>query len=145
VTLLLAALAVLGLAAGPPDDTAVTVIVGATLVDGGGRAPVADSVVIVRGAAIAAVGDRVHTPIPKGASLVDGRRSWIAPAPGTAMAAPALTRAIAGIVRGPTARVQVGQPAHLALLDGDPRRDDGAPSRVRRLWIAGKIATEAVQ
>ena len=53
--------------------SAVTVIVGATLVDGGGRAPVADSVIVVRGGVIAAVGDRVHTPIPKGASLIDGR------------------------------------------------------------------------
>ena len=146
MTLLLAVLAVLGLAAGP-EDAAVTVIVGATLVDGGGRAPVADSVVVVRGAVIAAVGDRVHTPIPKGAALVDGRRSWIAPAPARG-AGPALPAAIAGIVRGPTARVQAGQPAHLALLDADPRRDDGAPARVRRLWISGKsraIAAETVR
>lgn len=146
MTLLAAALAVLGLAGGP-DDAALTVIVGATLVDGGGRAPVADSVVVVRGAVIAAVGDRMHTPIPKGAALVDGRRLWIAPAPATSAAGAALTRAIAGIVRGPMARAQPGQPAHLALLDADPRRDD-APARVRRRWISGQsreLAAEAVR
>jgi len=146
VTLLLAAFAVFGLAAA--DDTTVTVIVGATLVDGGGRPPVADSVVVVRGTVITAVGDRVHTPLPKGATLVDGRRLWIAPAPGTAATGAALTRAIAAIVRGPVARVLAGQPAHLALLDADPRRDDGGPARVRRHWISGKsreIAAEAAR
>ena len=159
MTLLLAVLAMVGLLPGedqvlvPPrgargtsgaDDAALTVIVGATLVDAGGRPPVPDSVVVVRGAVIAAVGDRVQ----KGASLVDGRRSWIAPAPGTAASGAALTAAIAGVVRGPAARVLAGQPAHLALLDADPRRDDGAPARVRRLWISGKsreIATEVAR
>jgi hypothetical protein len=131
---LLAVLAVLGFVATAGDAT-VTVIVGATLVDGGGRAPVADSVVVVRGTAIAAVGDRVHTPIPKGAALVDGRRRWLAPAPATA--APALVPAITALVRGPLARVQVGQPAHLALLDADPRAD-GTAARVRRHWISGR-------
>ena len=50
------------------------------------------------------------------------------------------------VVRGAVARGQAGQPAHLALLDGDPLRDAGAPgARVRRLWTFGKdraIATE---
>jgi hypothetical protein len=141
VTLLPAVLAMFGLAA-VADDAAMTVIVGATLVDGGGRAPVSDSVVVVRGAVITAVGDRVHTPIPKGAALVDGRRSWIAPAPATG---PALPAAIAAIVRGPAARVQAGQPAHLALLDADPRPAEGAPPRVRRLWIAGKSRAIAAE
>ena len=142
MTPLLALMALAGLTAGDP----VTVIVGATLVDGGGRAPVADSVVVVRGASIVAVGDRVHTPSPKGATLVDGRRAWIAPAP--ARPGAALDRAIAALVRGTTARIVVGQPAHLALLDADPRRDDGGPIRVRRLWIAGRgraIPTEATR
>ena len=118
---------------------AVTVIVGATLVDGGGRAPVADSVIVVRGGVIAAVGDRVHTPIPKGASLIDGRRAWIVPAPAEPVPDESLTRAIGEILRGPVARVQVGQPAHLALLDGDPRRVEGAAPRVRRRWLSGQV------
>jgi hypothetical protein len=134
VTLLAATLGVLLAATGPAD--AVVVIVGATLVDGGGRAPLADSIVVVRGGQIAAVGDRMHTPIPKGATLVEGRRLWIAPAPATPD--PALVPAIAALLRGPVARVQAGQPAHLALLDADPRREDGPRVGVRRLWISGK-------
>jgi len=132
VSLFLALVALL--AAAGPDDARVTVIVGATLVDGGGRAPVADSVVILRGPVLAAVGDRVHTPIPKGAAIVDGRHAWIAPAPATTTGD--LARAIAGLVRGPVSRLQAGQPAHVALLDGDPRTGGVTPA-VRRLWIAG--------
>ena len=133
MTMLLALLGLLA-AAGAPD---VTVIVGATLVDGGGRAPMADSVVIVRGGVLAAVGDRAHTPIPKGASIVDGRRAWIAPAPAALPSADGLGRAIYELARGPVSRLQAGQPAHIALLDGDPRDDRLRPA-VRRIWIAGK-------
>jgi hypothetical protein len=144
VTLLAAMLGFLFAAIGPADAV-VTVIVGATLVDGGGRAPLADSIVVVRGGQIAAVGDRKHTPIPKGATLVEGRRLWIAPAPAAAAPGPALVPAIAALVRGPVARVVAGQPAHLALLDADPRRGDGAPARVRRLWISGISAEAAAE
>jgi len=79
----------------------------------------------------------MRTPIPKGASLVDGRRMWIAPVAAESAAGPALVTAIATILRGPTARVLAGQPAHLALLEGDPRRDTPAAA-VKRLWIAGQ-------
>jgi hypothetical protein len=126
-----------------PEAAPLTVIVGATLVDGGGRAPVADSIVVLRGAAIAAVGDRVRTPIPKGALLIDGRRLWVAPAPATAVPAAALLPAIAEILGGPEARVRSGLPAHVALLEGDPRTgasSKDAKPRVRRLWIAGKAS-----
>ena len=127
--------ALLALLAGGVDDARMTVIVGATLVDGGGRPPVADSVVIIRGGSITAVGDRVHTPIPKGVTLVDGRRRWIAPGP--AVLSDDLASAIVLLSRGPAPRVVAGQPAHLALVDGDPRLDRAAPA-VHRLWIAGK-------
>jgi hypothetical protein len=116
----------------------VTVIVGATVVDGGGRAPLADAVVVLRGTTIAAVGDRMRTAIPKGATLIDGRRLWIAPAPATEIAATSLPAAIAALLRGPAARVVVGQPAHLVLLDADPRRASGELG-VRRLWLAGRV------
>ena len=118
----------------------VTVIVGATLVDGGGRAPVSDSVIVLRGSTIATVGDRVRTPIPKGAVLVDGRRLWVAPVPAAPVASAALLAAIAEILRGPAARVQPGQPAHIALLGVDPRAPGtgGAGDPVRRVWLSGK-------
>jgi hypothetical protein len=128
----IAALLAAALAAGAPAE-AVTVIVGATLVDAGGKAPRADAIVVVRGARIAEVGDRARTAIPKGATLVDGRRAWIAPAP---EAPPEdLAGAIAAILREPRARVRAGEPAHLALLDGDPR---AGRAKVRRVWTAGK-------
>ena len=120
------------LAAGAPAER-VTVIVGATLLDGGGRAPLPDAIVVVRGSRIAEVGDRAHTAIPKGATLVDGRRAWIAPAPGTPPAD--LSGAIAALLREPRARVRAGEPAHLALLDADPR---AGRAKVRRLWTGGK-------
>ena len=111
----------------------VTVIVGATLVDGGGKAPLADAIVVLKGERIAEVGDRAHTAIPKGATLVDGRKAWVAPAPSRPQGD--LVAAIAALVRGERARLRAGEPAHLALLDGDPR--SGRP-KVRRAWTAGK-------
>lgn len=125
-------------AAVTPAPPAVTVVVGATLLDGGGREPVADSVVVLRGTAIAAVGDRMRTPIPKGAVLIDGRRLWITPAPASAVGRAALLPAIADVLSGPDARVLPGRPAHLALFDADPRREGRVPG-LRRLWLAGKV------
>ena len=127
IALLLAAL----LAAAPAEP--VTVIVGATLVDGGGKAPLADAIVVLRGGRIAEVGDRAHTAIPKGATLIDGRKAWVAPAPEGPEGD--LVTAIAALVRGEKARLRAGEPAHLALLDGDPRA--GRP-KVRRAWTSGK-------
>jgi imidazolonepropionase-like amidohydrolase len=54
-------------------------VAGATLVDGTGRAPVADSVVVVRGDRIVAAGPRSAAKIPKGARVVDARGKWLMP------------------------------------------------------------------
>ena len=118
----------------------ITVIVGATLVDAGGKAPLADSVIVLRGATIVTVGDRMRTAIPKGAALVDGKRLWVAPAPADPVAPAALLPAIAEILRGPSARVTPGQPASIALLAADPRAPaPGDPAaQVRRVWIRGR-------
>ena len=114
---------------------ALTAIVGATVVDGGGRADVADAVVVIRGGVIAAAGDRMRTGIPKGAVIVDGRRLWLAPAPDAPVKdAPALVKAAAALVRASESRIQPGKPARLVLLDGDPRRSGGAAIAVRRSW-----------
>ena len=59
------------------------------------------------------------------------------PAPPAPPAGEALLRAIAALARSPAARLAVGQPGHIALLDADPRRDD-ARARVRRLWVSGQ-------
>ena len=129
MTLAAAVFAVLALGAAPAP---LTVIVGATVVDAGGKAPREDAIVVIRDGRIAAVGDRAHTAIPKGAALVDGRRAWIAPAP----AAPGkdVQAEIVALLAGAGPRIRPGQPAHLALLSGDPRK---GRVEVRRVWSGG--------
>jgi imidazolonepropionase-like amidohydrolase len=54
-------------------------IVGATLVDGTGRPPIADSVVMVSGERIVRVGRTSDTPVPEGVRTVDGRGKTLLP------------------------------------------------------------------
>ena len=62
-----------------PTVNEVVAIVGATLVDGSGRAPVSDAVVILRGDRIEAVGPRRRVRVPRGARVVEARGLIIAP------------------------------------------------------------------
>ena len=55
------------------DANHVTAIVGATLIDGLGGAPIIDSVVIIRGDKIGAVGKRNAITIPSGAEVIDAK------------------------------------------------------------------------
>ena len=126
------AAAVFAMLASGAAPAPLTVVVGATLVDAGGRAPLEDAIVVLRDGRIEAVGDRAHTAIPKGAALVDGRRAWIAPAP----AAPGkdVEAEIVALLAGAEPRLRPGQPAHLALLSGDPRK---GKVEIKRRWAAG--------
>src|SRR6266480_2165539 len=54
-----------------PDANHVVAIVGATLIDGRGGAPVLDAAVVIRGERIVAVGKRASVSIPAGAEIVD--------------------------------------------------------------------------
>ena len=54
-------------------------VVGGTLIDGNGGAPIADAVVLIDGARIAAVGPRGAVRIPAGAQQIDARGRWIVP------------------------------------------------------------------
>ena len=54
-------------------------IVGGTLIDGNGGAPVADAVIIVAGRRITALGPRTTTPIPPGAKIIDATNRYIVP------------------------------------------------------------------
>src|SRR5262249_496535 len=56
-----------------------TSIVGATLIDGNGGAPIPDAVIVVDGARITAAGPRSAVTIPTGAQQVDARGRWIIP------------------------------------------------------------------
>ncbi len=60
----------------PPPPRA---FVGATLVDGTGRSPVRDAVVLVRGGRIACAGTRAACPLPKDAAVTDLKGTWITP------------------------------------------------------------------
>ncbi len=60
----------------PPPPRA---LVGATLVDGTGAAPVPDAVVILRDGKIDCAGPRASCPIPEGIDTVDLRGHWITP------------------------------------------------------------------
>ena len=58
---------------------AVVAIVGGTVIDGNGGTPIADAVVLMRGARISAVGPRSAVPIPADASQIDARGKWVIP------------------------------------------------------------------
>ena len=64
--------------AAPPGTSAIA-IVGATLIDGRGGPAVPDSIVLVRGAQIAAVGNRMSMSIPPDAQVVDARGLTLLP------------------------------------------------------------------
>lgn len=69
-------LAELNPGAGTPGDFA---LVGGTLVDGTGRAPLRDATVIVRGGRIAAVGPRSRVRVPRGMPQVNARGRTVMP------------------------------------------------------------------
>jgi N-acyl-D-amino-acid deacylase len=60
----------------PPGFIAIT---GATLVDGSGHSSLEDSIVIIRGDLIEAVGKRNQIKVPDGARVIDARGSVLAP------------------------------------------------------------------
>jgi imidazolonepropionase-like amidohydrolase len=55
------------------------VIQGGTLIDGNGGAPVPNSVIVVQGNRIAAVGRAGQVQVPAGAQVIDARGKWITP------------------------------------------------------------------
>ncbi|MBI4483604.1 MAG: amidohydrolase family protein [Acidobacteria bacterium] len=57
----------------------VTVIEGGTLIDGTGRPPLADAVVVVEGSRIKAVGPKARTEVPAGAKRIDAQGKTILP------------------------------------------------------------------
>jgi imidazolonepropionase-like amidohydrolase len=74
-------LALLLAACKPPEQPAVTSIVGAVLLDGTGGPPISDSVVTIENGRIRAVGLRANLPVPPEAEKIDGAGKFVAPAP----------------------------------------------------------------
>jgi imidazolonepropionase-like amidohydrolase len=62
----------------PSADTLIA-IVGATIIDGNGGAPLADATIVVRGKRIAAVGPRASVSVPKGARVIDAAGKYVTP------------------------------------------------------------------
>src|SRR6185503_8943032 len=62
-----------------PAATSVIAIVGANLIDGRGGPVVADSVVVIRGEQIVAVGKRGEVKIPSGAEVIDAKGLTLLP------------------------------------------------------------------
>src|SRR5690242_1911771 len=60
-------------------QTRPIVVVGATLIDGAGRAPVTDSVVIVRDGRFQAIGKRGEVQVPQDAEVIDAKGKTILP------------------------------------------------------------------
>src|SRR5688572_793700 len=63
----------------PADAQSVIAILGATLIDGRGGAPLADSAVVIRGNQIAAVGRRGEVPLPPGARIIEAAGQALLP------------------------------------------------------------------
>jgi imidazolonepropionase-like amidohydrolase len=61
------------------EPAAVTAIMGGRLIDGTGRPPVEDSVVLLRGDKIIAAGPAASVPIPRGAEFVDAKGKSVLP------------------------------------------------------------------
>lgn len=75
------AAAALAAAAAPAEDadSGAFALVGATLIDGTGRAPVLNSVVVVRNGKIAAAGPRARVRVPEDATVVDAAGECVLP------------------------------------------------------------------
>ena len=71
--------AVLGLAAQAQGQQQALVIQGGTLIDGNGGAPVPNSVIVIQGNRITAVGRAGAVQIPAGATLINASGKWITP------------------------------------------------------------------
>ncbi|HUR94958.1 MAG TPA: amidohydrolase family protein [Gemmatimonadales bacterium] len=63
----------------PPPVSPAIAIVGATLWDGTGRAPVANAVTVVRGERILCAGGAGECPIPRGARVIEGQGQYLIP------------------------------------------------------------------
>jgi len=86
----------------PPEQRAVTSIVGAVLIDGTGGPPISDCVVTIESGRIRAVGSRVSLLVPAEAEKIDGAGKFVAPAP------------INVLRRSP------GNPGYTVIRPGDP-------------------------
>src|ERR1051326_775909 len=94
------------------------VILGATLIDGSGRAPIKDSAVVIRGDSIVAVGRRNDVRIPKDDGVIEARGMVVVPG-----FIDAHTHSDRGFTADPSAASQVSQGITTVII----RQDGSSP------------------
>ncbi|HEX6285320.1 MAG TPA: amidohydrolase family protein, partial [Pyrinomonadaceae bacterium] len=78
IVLLLLAIASVPISPSRAADETIA-IVGATMIDGSGRAPVADAAVVLKGDSIVAAGKRSQVQVPAGARVIEARGLVVSP------------------------------------------------------------------
>lgn len=71
--------AILLASAAVPAAAQTVAITGATIIDGTGRAPIAEGVVVIRDGRIVSLGSAREVPVPGGATRIDGRGKYVIP------------------------------------------------------------------
>ena len=103
------------------------VILGATLIDGSGRAPIRNSAVVIKGDSIVAVGRRGRVKVPPDARVIDGRGLVLAPG-----FIDAHNHSDRGFATDPSAASQVSQGITTVVIG----QDGGSPFPVAQ-YLAG--------
>lgn len=103
------------------------VILGATLIDGSGRAPLKNSAVVIKGDSIVAVGRRGQVKVPSDARVIDGRGLVLAPG-----FIDAHNHSDRGFTTDPSATSQVSQGITTVVIG----QDGGSPFPVGQ-YLAG--------
>ncbi len=104
-------------------NLAIIVLIGATLIDGSGRAPLRNSIVILEGDKIVAVGSRNRVRVPEGAQVIDARGLVVAPG-----FIDAHNHSDRGFSDDPTAASQVSQGITTVVVG----QDGGSPYPIRQ-------------
>lgn len=102
-----------------PEDAAVKIVVGATLVGPAGAPRIQHSIVLVENGVVKAVGEQTTVPIPTGSMKING-----------------LGKFVAALETGKT--IEPGQPANFGLFDTDPAVDAGYAARPHGRMTGGK-------
>jgi N-acyl-D-amino-acid deacylase len=123
VLLVLLAAAMLFTSSQAADDTIA--IVGATLIDGSGRAPQLDSAVVLKGDSIVAAGKRSQVQVPPGARVIEARGLVISPG-----FIDAHNHSDRGFADDPSAASQVSQGITTVVVG----QDGGSPFPVREFF-----------
>ena len=103
------------------DKVIVKVLIGATTVTTPYAPPLEDSIVVIAGSKIRAVGLRKDIPVPQASDRTDLAGQWIVPAPG--------------------AKIEAGETANLMILDHAPKGvTPSSPADIGARIVAGEWA-----